>query len=205
MIGQVADILVEFHRHAATGGEINVIGGIDSVIKNTTENFEQTANHVGTTVPREMYQRIRDFNGGFIEDHAALFRERVDEGRIRDCHGDLHAAHICFGDKICIYDCIEFIDRFRYIDVASEIAFLAMDLDRYGRYDLSALFVDSYIAGSGDKVILRLLNFYKCYRACVRAKIGCQQYDDPYIPTAEKEKILATTRAYFELAESYTY
>ena len=204
MIRQVADILVEFHRHAATGCEINSIGGIDSVIKNTTENFEQTSNHVGTTVPREMYQRIRDFNEGFIKGNASLFRERVDKGRIRDCHGDLHAAHICFGDKICIYDCIEFIDRFRYIDVASEIAFLAMDLDRYGRQDLSALFVDSYIAASGDKDILRLLNFYKCYRACVRAKIGCQQYDDPYILAAEKEKILATTRAYFQLAESYT-
>jgi aminoglycoside phosphotransferase family enzyme len=204
MIKSVSDILVEFHRNAATGGEINTIGGIDAVIKNTSENFEQTENHIGTTVTRETFQRIKDFTEGFIQDNTSLFQRRIDGGKIRDCHGDLHAAHICFGDKICIYDCIEFIDRFRYIDVASEIAFLAMDLDRYGREDLSGLFVDSYVDRSGDKDILSLLNFYKCYRACVRAKVGCQQYEDPYIPASEKETILANTRGYFELAESYT-
>jgi aminoglycoside phosphotransferase family enzyme len=204
MIRQVAEILVEFHRRAATGDEINTIGGIDAVIKNTSENFEQTGNHVGTTVTRETFQRIKDFTEGFITANTSLFQRRADEGRIRDCHGDLHAAHICFGEKICIYDCIEFIDRLRYTDVAAEVAFLAMDLDRYGRQDLSGLFIDSYVDRSGDKDILKLLNFYKCYRACVRAKIGCQQYDDPYIPAAEKETILANTRGYFELAESYT-
>ena len=204
MIRQVADILVEFHHNAATGGEINIIGGIDAVIKNTSENFEQTENQVGTVVSRDTFLSIKDFTEDFIKDNTSLFKRRVDDGRIRDCHGDLHAAHICFGDKICIYDCIEFIDRLRYTDVAAEVAFLAMDLDHYGRQDLSGLFVDYYVARSGDKDILTLLNFYKCYRACVRAKIGCQQYEDPYIPADEKETILANTRGYFELAESYT-
>ncbi len=204
MLNSVAEILVEFHRNAATGGEINTIGGINAVIKNTSENFEQTENQVGTIVPRETFLSIKDFTESFIIDNTSLFQRRIDGGKIRDCHGDLHAAHICFGNKICIYDCIEFIDRFRYIDVASEIAFLAMDLDRYGRHDLSGLFVDSYVDRSGDKDILTLLNFYKCYRACVRAKIGCQQYEDPYIPAEEKDTILANTRDYFKLAESYT-
>ena len=204
MLKSVAKILVEFHRNAATGGEINTIGGINAVIKNTSENFEQTESHVGAIIPRETFQHIKDFTEGFIKDNTSLFQRRADEGRIRDCHGDLHAAHICFGEKICIYDCIEFIDRLRYTDVAAEVAFLAMDLDRYGRQDLSGLFVDSYVDRSGDNDIFRLLNFYKCYRACVRAKIGCQQYDDPYIPADEKETILANTRGYFKLAESYT-
>ena len=204
MLKSVAKILVEFHRNAATGGEINTIGGINAVIKNTSENFEQTENHVGAIIPRETFQHIKDFTEGFIKDNTSLFQRRADEGRIRDCHGDLHAAHICFGEKICIYDCIEFIDRLRYTDVAAEVAFLAMDLDRYGRQDLSGLFVDSYVDRSGDNDIFRLLNFYKCYRACVRAKIGCQQYEDPYIPADEKETILANTRGYFKLAESYT-
>jgi hypothetical protein len=126
------------------------------------------------------------------------------EGKIRDCHGDLHAAHICFFNGITIYDCIEFLDRFRYTDVAADIAFLAMDLDHYGRQDLSKDFIDEYVKKSGDKEILQLLNFYKCYRAYVRGKIGCFQWDDKYIAAAQKEKIAANARGYFKLAETYT-
>ena len=70
---------------------------------------------------------------------------------MRDGHGDLHTAHICFYKGICIYDCIEFIDRLRYIDVAADIAFLAMDLDHYGRQDLSEFFIHSYVNKVGIK------------------------------------------------------
>ncbi len=203
MIERVAGILVDFHRNAATGGEINDIGGINAVKKNTSENFEQTEKYAGTIIPRETFNRIKDYTEGFIKENTPLFHKRVAEDRIRDCHGDLHAAHICFCEKICIYDCIEFIDRLRYTDVAAEIAFLAMDLDRYDRRDLSAIFVKSYVEKSGDTELMKLLYFYKCYRAYVRFKVGCSQYDDPYIPADEKEKILANTKGYFKLAESY--
>ncbi|GAI16361.1 unnamed protein product, partial [marine sediment metagenome] len=125
------------------------------------------------------------------------------DGRIRDCHGDLHAAHICFTNGICIYDCIEFNDRFRYCDVASEVAFLAMDLDHYGRADLSHIFVDAYVAQSQDNELLELLNFYKCYRAYVRGKVESFKLDDPYISKEEKTRVLAKAKNYFELAESY--
>jgi aminoglycoside phosphotransferase family enzyme len=204
MLESVAAVLVEFHKNAATGGEINTIGGINAVIENTSENFTQTEKYVGDIIPPETFQRIKNYTEEFIKVNTSLFQRRADEGRIRDCHGDLHAAHICFGKRICIYDCIEFIDRFRYTDVAAEIAFLAMDLDHYGRSDLSRSFVGAYVAKSGAEELLKLLNFYKCYRAYVRGKVGCSQYEDPHIPAEEKEKILASTRSYFSLAESYT-
>jgi len=203
MIERVAGILVDFHRNAATGGEINDIGGINAVIKNTSENFEQTEQYAGSIVPRETFIRIKDYTENFIKENDALFHRRAAEGRIRDCHGDLHAAHICFGDKICIYDCIEFIDRLRYTDVVADVAFLAMDLDRYNRRDLADIFVKAYVKKSGDDELMQLLDFYKCYRAYVRFKVGCSQYDDPYIPADEKEKILADTKGYFVLANTY--
>jgi aminoglycoside phosphotransferase family enzyme len=78
-----------------------------------------------------------------------------------------------------------------------------MDLDHYGRADLSDSFVAAYVEKSHDKELKQLLNFYKCYRAYVRGKVGSFQYDDPYISAVEKEKILAIARSYFELAESY--
>jgi aminoglycoside phosphotransferase family enzyme len=203
MVAKVAATLAEFHKTAATGEAISAFGGIDTVIQNTMENFTQTEKYIGTTISPDTYQHIKAYSEGFIEANTPLFNKRVADGRIRDCHGDLHAAHICFHNGICIYDCIEFNDRFRYCDVASEVAFLAMDLDHYGRPDLSRGFVDAYVENSGDEELKQLLNFYKCYRAYVRGKVGCFQYDDPYISPGEKEEVMANARSYFELAESY--
>ena len=203
MVEKVAKILVDFHKKAATSEEIARLGGIDAVIKNTSENFAQTEKYFGVIIEPETYERIKTYTEGFIKDNHTLFLKRMAEGRVRDGHGDLHTAHICFYKGICIYDCIEFIDRLRYTDVAADIAFLAMDLDHFDRQDLSSIFINSYVSQSKDKELLMLLNFYKCYRAYVRGKIGCLHYDDKYVSSAEKEKIAANARSYFELAASY--
>ena len=202
MITGIAKKMAEFHRKAATNATISTFGDLSAIITNTEENFNQTVKYIGNTISQKSYKHIKDYTNSFIESNAPLFRQRMADGRIRDCHGDLHAAHICFTNDICIYDCIEFNDRFRYCDVASEIAFLAMDLDRYGRADLSRVFVDAYVAFSGDKELTQLLNYYKCYLAYVRGKVASFQLDDPHISEEEKTKTLAVARKYFELAES---
>jgi aminoglycoside phosphotransferase family enzyme len=78
-----------------------------------------------------------------------------------------------------------------------------MDLDHYRRADLSQSFVSAYVAQSRDEELLRLLNFYKCYRAYVRGKVESFKLDDPYISEEEKTRVLAIARSYFDLAESY--
>ncbi len=204
MVGRVADILVNFHKSAATSPEITREGGIEAVIKNTSENFEQTEKYFGIIIAPETYERIKSYTENFIKDNRSLFLKRMDEGKVRDCHGDLHANHICFTDKgICIYDCIEFIDRLRYTDIAADIAFLAMDLDHYHRAGLSKSFIEAYVKKSGDEELLKLLDFYKCYRAYVRGKVGCFGYDDAYISQVQKDKIAADAANYFRQAESY--
>jgi aminoglycoside phosphotransferase family enzyme len=203
MVEKVAEILVDFHQKAATSEEITRLGGIDAVIQNTSENFAQTEKYFGVIIEPETYQRIKSYTEGFIKDNRDLFLKRMAEGRVRDGHGDLHTAHICFCKGVCIYDCIEFIDRLRYIDVAADIAFLAMDLDHYDRQDLSNIFINAYVNKSRDKELLKLLSFYKCYRAYVRGKVGCLHYDDKYISSKEKGKIAANARSYFQLAASY--
>jgi aminoglycoside phosphotransferase family enzyme len=200
MIARVAERVAEFHRKAEP---VTGLGGLDTLTTNTEENFSQTEAYIGRTISEERYRHIRDWTRRFIAGNASLFGKRVADGKIKDCHGDLHAAHICFTDGICIYDCIEFNDRFRYCDVAAEVAFLAMDLDRYGRADLSQGFVDAYVDRSGDREIPELLNYYKCYFAYVRGKVNNFQLDDPHIPEKEKEKTREVARHYFELAESY--
>ena len=203
MVASVAQKLAGFHQRAETNATISAFGNLDAITKNTEENFTQTKKYIGNTIPQDKYQRIKDYTTAFIKNNAPLFHKRIDDGRIRDCHGDLHAAHICFTDDICIYDCIEFSDRFRYCDVASEVAFLAMDLDHYGQADLSRSFVNAYVAQSQDDELLRLLNFYKCYLAYVRGKVEGFKLDDPYISAEEKTRVLAIARSYFDLAESY--
>ncbi len=203
MVTSVASRLAEFHRQAETNDTISAFGGLDSISQNTDENFTQTEKYIGHTLSRDRYDRIKSYTQNFMENNASLFHKRMADGRIRDCHGDLHSAHICFSDGLAIYDCIEFNDRFRYCDVASEVSFLAMDLDRYQKADLSRHFVAAYVAQSQDSELMNLLNFYKCYRAYVRGKVESFQLDDPYISAGEKTKVLASARQYFELAESY--
>ena len=203
MLTELAQKLVEFHRRAETNESISTFGDLDALTKNTEENFNQTIQYIGNTISSKRYQQIKDYTHSFLREKASLFGKRTRDGRIRDCHGDLHAAHICFTNGICIYDCIEFNDRFRYGDVASEVAFLAMDLDRYGQTDLSQNFVNAYVEMSQDKELKELLNFYKCYRAYVRGKVNCFKLDDPHISEEEKAEVLATAKSYFELAESY--
>jgi len=203
MLTGVAEKLAEFHQKAETNASISAFGSLETITENTEENFVQTEKYIDNTISRENYQHIKAYTNRFIAENAALFHQRMVNGRIRDCHGDLHAAHICFCDGICIYDCIEFNDRFRYCDVASEVAFLVMDLDHYGRADLSRHFVADYVARSRDKELMTLLNFYKCYRAYVRGKVESFKLDDPHIAKEEKARVLAIARNYFELAESY--
>lgn len=201
MLETVAALMADFHSRAATGPQISAFGSLEGIRTNNDENFSQTEKYIGSLITQRSHSLIREYTGGFIYGNADLFKRRVDQGRIRDCHGDLHCAHVCFASDIYIYDCIEFNDRFRYCDTASEIAFLAMDMDRYGRADLSASFVQSYIRAGGDKEITALLDFYKCYRACVRGKVACFKYDDPLL--RDKDAIAREAGLYFDLAHKY--
>ena len=203
MVARVAEKLVGFHQRAETNQRITAFGKLDVIRHNCDENFTQTQKYLGTSITAEEYQHIKNYTNNFIDSNASLFDKRVREGKIRDCHGDLHAAHVCFTDDICIYDCIEFNERFRYSDVVSEIAFLAMDLDRYQQAGLSRHLVNTYVGLSHDEELLNLLNFYKCYRAYVRGKVESFKLDDPYIPEEEKAKVLTAAQSYFQLAESY--
>jgi len=191
MVTKVAERLVGFHQEAKTNQEIAAFGKLNVVHHNCDENFAQTEKYIGVSIGRQQYERIKGYTDDFIKRNTGLFDKRVREGRIRDCHGDR------------IYDCIEFNDRFRYGDVASELAFLAMDLDRYEQAVLSRHLVDTYVRLSHDEQLLNLLNFYKSYRAYVRGKVESFKLDDPYIPEQEKARVMAVARSYFELAESY--
>ncbi|MRR17265.1 MAG: aminoglycoside phosphotransferase, partial [Deltaproteobacteria bacterium] len=106
-------------------------------------------------------------------------------------------------DEIIVFDCIEFNERFRFSDVAAEVAFLTMDLDYNGYPRQAEDFVRSYTNYSGDADLHRLLNFYRCYYAYVRGKVISFRLDQKEIPDQERTDIRRTAAKYFDLA--YTY
>ncbi len=199
----IARKVADFHRKAETGGEIDEIGGIDTIRHNHDENFEQTVKYIGLTIPGVRYDFLRDYVNRFLERQRPLLEKRVRDHRIRDCHGDLHAEHICLADGIIIFDCIEFNKRFRYGDAAAEAAFLAMDLDYNGYPEHARAFVEAYVRHSGDEEVPRLLDFYRCYYATVRGKVISFRLDDPHIGSADRDAAARTAASYFDLAFSY--
>ncbi len=204
-IDDLVDVLVPFYQQAERNQEIDGYGSAEAVAVNVLENFEQTQGFVGNgAIDQHQFDTISSWAGNILA-RKDLFDRRIAGGHIRDCHGDLYSANICLADKVYIYDCIEFNRRFRYCDVASDIAFLAMDLDYHGLQKLSDYCIDQFCARAGDQQLREMLNFYKCYRAYVRGKIGLFTAADPAVDPAVQKSCIASSARYFTLAESYTH
>ncbi|MCI5128052.1 MAG: hypothetical protein D3907_06035 [Candidatus Electrothrix sp. AUS3] len=208
-IDAIVDKLIPFYQQAAQTSEIDGYGTAESVAINVLENFDQTKDFISrrsgdnVALSQEQFDKISSWSKEFLAQED-LFSQRVRAGNIRDCHGDLYSANICLADKVYIYDCIEFNRRFRYCDVASDIGFLAMDLDFHGLQELSAYCIEAFCQRSGDTTLKEMLNFYKCYRAYVRGKIGLFTAADQAVDEAVKKSCLEAAGKYFTLAQGYT-
>ena len=205
MVHTVAQKLAQFHAQAETSDHIASYGALSVVQGNVGENFAQTVKYVGVSISLEVYQGLKTYSYDFLGGNRDLFARRVSQGRIRDCHGDLHTAHVCFEDGISIFDCIEFNQRFRYSDVAADIAFLAMDLDAHGQPKLAETLVQAYMEFSEDEELQQLVDFYKVYRAYVRGKVTSFRLDEPLLIEQERQAVMRTAAKYFDLAYAYAY
>jgi hypothetical protein len=202
---QVAHKLVDFHQGTATGGEIDQLGSPGVIRSNHTENFEQTKPFLDWSIPASRYRFIKCYSYGFIKNNRELLLSRKSQGRIREGHGDLRCEHVCIepGDNIQIFDCIEFNARFRYIDVAAEVAFLAMDMELAEHWDLAQEFVRSYTEQSQDFELLQLGNFYKCYYAFTRGKVHSLRLQETSPEQKEHQELLHKARLSFDQAFKY--
>ncbi len=170
----------------------------------TEDNFKTSGRFVGQSLTQNALDAIAHYTRDFFTRQSALLDSRLHDGWIRDCHGDLHLDHIHLSpDAVRIYDCIEFNTDFRCIDVACDIAFLAMDLDFNGRPDLARYVVERFAVLLDDHGIRELMDFYKCYRACVRGKVESLHARAETVAEGEKEESLQLARRYFQLALQY--
>ncbi len=205
VVDEIARLLAEFHETAATGEGVDEYGSAEVITKNWVQNFDQTRELRGSLFDAGEFDFIEKTVLDFIEDNKAFFENRIKEHRIRECHGDVHSGNIFVlsPEEVYIFDAIEFYKAFSCSDVASEIAFLAMDMDFHGRSDLSSYFVDRYIGYSGDEELLFLLPSYKCYRAYVRAKVTSFRLAEPSLEKEERGEVEGLTKRYFTLALRY--
>lgn len=199
----IAGTIGRFHLDADRTPEIAAFGGTDMLLRNWEENFQQATPFVGDTVDRCDLDLIRTWVAATVAEKADLFAARQAEGFIRDCDGDLHMENICLAERIYIFDCIEFNDRFRFIDTAADLAFLLMDLEYHGELRYAKLLLDEYLAVTGDRSAAGVLDFYLVYRAFIRGKVESFRLRDPQVPEPERREARERAARYFRLARGY--
>ncbi len=202
-IRAIARRIAKFHAKAPSNRGWTY-GSALSIWRDIIEDIAQNRAFVGGTVREDQFTAIDAFCRAFVNSHWRALNERAHEGRVREGHGDLRAEHICLeDDEIDVIDCVEFSERLRYCDAASEIAFLAMDLDRLGAPRLADELVEAYAEISGDDDLGVFVPFYKCYRACVRGKVESLKSLEREVGAAERERAGQLASSYFELASHY--
>jgi aminoglycoside phosphotransferase family enzyme/predicted kinase len=172
MMVELAEVLARFHAQAQPVRLPDVSGYPKALAQKWNNNLHELAPWVKTPIDAEAVELLKTFGARFIDQHCDLLIQRAQEGWIRDVHGDLHCDHVCFAPEgIQIFDCIEFDAEIRQCDLASEMAFLAMDLAvRGGEFAIKVLFT-RYLELLNDPAMPVLMPFYQSYRAVVRAKV----------------------------------
>lgn len=155
--------------------------------------------------PRASLKELRSRIDGFESDHDERFECRRRAGLAVDAHGDLHLQHAWFEsdrDAPVVIDCLEFADRLRRIDAASEVAFLAMDLQYRGAPELAASWLGTYAAARDDFALYSVVDYFISYRAAVRAKVASIAAADFSIDGAQCAAAAGSARKHLELAVS---
>jgi len=203
-VDRIARILVDFHQttdviHKKIEKE-NIVGDF-----NDLQNVKPFLREKLGNVAVNLIDRSLECAGKFIHRYGDLMQLRSDQGFVRDGHGDLHTGNIFLLSRPVIFDCIEFNDDFRQIDVLDEVAFLCMDLERFGRRDLSHAFLEKYLAETHvlrNEAEGRLFLFFKLYRANVKAKIQAIKAQNASTERAMK-KHLVSADIYLHLMADY--
>lgn len=201
-INRVVSCLHRFYESQTPSAKIEAWGAPEKLKISTDENFAQVESFAGRTLSPVAFETIRHFTNSFYARKENLFGQRMRQHRIRDGHGDLRLDHIHITpEATTIFDCIEFNDRFRFIDIANDVAFLAMDFDFQSRNELGNLFLRKAAREFQDGDLLKLSDFYKCYRAFVRGKVESIQAMSR--DAADTGKHSAKATRYFRLALRY--
>ncbi|MBK8504325.1 MAG: hypothetical protein IPL46_20225 [Saprospiraceae bacterium] len=201
---KLAHLLAAFH----TGAEVISDRATPKDLQEDFNDIGQITDFVKRILGEKdarLLEEIIEVADGFIDDHRMLIVSRSSSGFVRDCHGDLHSGNIFILAQPVIFDCIEFNEHFRQIDILNEVAFFCMDLEFYDRSDLANLFLEEYSNKMNMSLNTEerdLFLFYKLYRANVKTKVNAIKAMQSSAPHDTKDRY-ALFRKYFKLMETY--
>jgi aminoglycoside phosphotransferase family enzyme/predicted kinase len=215
VLGELAQRLAAFHARAERSPEVAASGRFAIVARNARENFSESADQVGTTISRAVFERLRTLTDQALDQLHDTIEARAARGVPCDGHGDLRLDHVyrlprtggagtaaAATTELLIIDAIEFSARFRHADPVADIAFLVMDLEACGEHGLASGFADAYFDASGDVEGRALLPYYTAYRAAVRGKVEGLKAAEPEISADDRAGALQKARARWLLALS---
>jgi hypothetical protein len=193
LVDLIAEEVASFHADAPSSPRIASAATPSAIEQNVRDNFRVLDEVFPGLVTREQLEELERWQLSFLRRHRDRFADRIRRGMIRDGHGDLRLEHVFFGEDgdLDVIDAIEFDARYRWADVAADVAFLAMDLSRLGRVDLAERFLATYARAANDYDLYGVVDFYESYRACVRAKIAAGRPGGE--AEARRELLLALT------------
>ncbi|WP_457675359.1 bifunctional aminoglycoside phosphotransferase/ATP-binding protein [Thiolapillus sp.] len=195
-----ADLIADFHLFRA--GISTGRGNAEPVCMPARDNFRHIENLRRDTLP-PVFGELAAWTADACDRLAAVFEQRRMKGWVRECHGDLHLGNMAWVEEgPLVFDCIEFNEDFRWIDLMSEVAFLVMDLHARGEAGLAWRFLDRYLSITGDYRGLGVLPFYLVYRAMVRAKIAALR-SSQLAEGAEKQAEEEAFERYLQLAHGF--
>jgi aminoglycoside phosphotransferase family enzyme/adenylate kinase family enzyme len=200
----VAEQLADFHGDIAISGLDSPYGTTEHIWFPVEQNFDQIKPLLLEEQDLAQLERLKEWATQSFQELLPLIKERKTEGFIKACHGDVHLSNITvFEGKVTLFDCIEFNEDIRWTDTMADLGFLAMDLDSRGLSALAPSVINRYMEISGDYRGLGMLNFYKAYRAMVRAKVELFRLHGDNLSDQVRTQVLTNYRKYVNLAEHY--
>ncbi len=204
-IDWLAREVADFHARTAIASVDSDYGTPPRIEHPAEENISHLLAANLSTDDHARISALHDWSRREFGFHRQDFELRRLSGFVRECHGDMHLGNMILdGGDIVLFDCIEFNDYLRWIDVMSETAFCAMDLEDRGRPDFAHRFLNAYLENTGDYAGLAVLRFYLVYRALVRAKVASLRLGQSGVDSAEIARLRREVHNYIELAERYT-
>jgi aminoglycoside phosphotransferase family enzyme/predicted kinase len=199
-IREIARVVASFHTRAERSASISRAGDVGAVHERWDDTFRTVEPFVGTVVPADDEQRVRDLARCYLDGRASLFERRIADGKVVDGHGDLLADDIfCLDDGPRILDCVEFDDEIRYGDVLADVCFLAMDLERIGAPELGERFLAWYRELSAESYPATLAHHYVAFRAHIRTMVACLRSDQGEEEAAgEASRLVVIARDHLE-------
>lgn len=202
---QMAETLAGFHAQTDVAGQADVFGSHEQVVAWVSENFNQISPFLKLKKDIHLFHRLKQW----VEQESRSLTKVIDlrkaQGFVRECHGDLHLGNmVCIDNKIIFFDCIEFNDELRWIDVINEAAFVSMDLAERAGECFSWHFLNRFLQQTGDYGSLALFRYYYVYRASVRAKVALLKTSGENVAADVVNKAWSEYRAYIDLAMPQT-